>query len=224
MRIKIGNGPNSEHTKLFKYMFGIELSLYYMSNIEKAFERLEPYYLNEVWDKLNVYLDDEATNDYSLEEQKDAEQPVYLYHIKVDTRVNDFHEILDILKTSSNYVDCYQCCNVDSHYAIVRFKVSIVNRVKLLLESKYSQMYKPEELKNIKKNQYIASRYGKDKNGERTFTEPIHVLAKDEEAFLELCEKYKPDDKTMTVMRQNEYDSKINLSKEIINSNTLCQQ
>ena len=91
-------------------------------------------------------------------------------------------------------------------------------------EKKSNCKKEKKELKNIKKNQYIASRYGKDKNGERTFTEPIHVLAKDEEAFLELCEKYKPDDKTMTVMRQNEYDSKINLSKEIINSNTLCQQ
>jgi hypothetical protein len=224
MRIKIGN--NSNQTKTFKYLFGIELSIYNMSSIEKAFERLEPYYLNEPWDKLNVYLDDKATSDYNLEEQKDAEQPEYIYHIKVDTRVEGFAEILDMIKTSTNFIDCYQCGDIDCHSAIIRFKVSIIKRVKSFLNSKYSEMYKPEELTNIKKNQYIKTRYTyQDKvSNERVFTEPILVLAKDELALNAICERLGlTDDKTISIMKQNEFDSKLNLDNEIIDSRLLCQ-
>lgn len=223
MRIKITG--DSVQTKTYKYMFGIELSLYNMSNIEKAFERLEPYYLNEPWDRINVYLDDSATSDYSLEEQKDSEQPFYIYHVKVDTRVVDFDQILDIIKTSTNYIDCYQCGDADCNYAIIRFKVSINRRIAQLLESKYSQMYKAEELQNIKRNQYISTRYTKEiKNGERILSEPILVLSKDEIALNSICERLNiTDDTTISIMKKNEYDSKINLSNEIINSKELCK-
>lgn len=222
MRIKIGEIP--EQTKTYKYMFGIELTLYNLTNIEKAFERLEPFYLNEPWDRINVYLDDVATKDYNLEDQLNSETPLYMYHIKVDTRATDFEQIIHTLKSSPNYIDCYQCGSVDCNYAIIRFKVSITRRMELLLNSKYSQLYKPDEIKNIKKNQYIVMRYGKQlPNGDKVFTEPFQVLTKDEEAFKILAEKYNiTDDKTLSIMKNNEFDSKINLSNEIIDSRTLC--
>lgn len=223
MRIQIDS--SAERTKLFKYMFGIEISIYNSIHIEKAFERLEPYYLNEPWDRINVYLDDEATTDYDLSEQLNSEEPLYMYHVKVDTRCSDFAQILDTLKTSPNYVDCYQCCDVDSHYAIIRFKVSVIRRISTLLDSKYSQLYKPEELTNIKKKQDIVRRYAKiNANNEVLFNEAMQVLTKDENAFNAICEKFNiTDEKTKSIMKNNEYDSKYNLSLETINSRTLCK-
>lgn len=222
MRIKIDNAPTV--TKTYKYMFGIELSLYNMTNVEKAFERLEPYYINELWDKINVYLDDKATTDYNLEEQLSSDQPTYIYHIKVDTRVPEFASTLDIIKTSSNYVDCYQCKDADCHNAIIRLKVNVPRRIKHLLNSKYSMMYKKEELESIKKNHYIINRYSKlDKNNEYKFNEPILVLTRDEEALNTICDKLGiTDEKTISIMKENEYDSKFNLNNEIINSKELC--
>jgi len=219
MRVKIDNDPTL--TKTFKYMFGIELSLYTMTNIEKAFEKLNPYFLNEKWDKMNVYLDDVQTKDYSLEEQADSEQPVYIYHIKVDTRNSDFNNILDVIKTSSSYIDCYQCKDVDCNYAIIRYKVNVNRRIPHLLNSKYSLMYNKQEIESIKSNQYIKTRYVKSEG--TGFATPILVLSRDDEAFNDICDRLGiTDDETMSIMKQNEYDSKINLSKEIINSKELC--
>lgn len=221
MRIKIDN--DSSITKTYKYMFGIELSLYTMTNVEKAFERLNPYFLNETWDKINVYLDDLNSLDYSLEEQKNSDQPTYVYHIKVDTRNPEFSNILDIIKTSSSYIDCYQCKDVDCNYAIIRYKINVNRRIEHLLNSKYSSMYTKEELESIKTNQYVKNRYGKLENNEFKFSEPIMVLCRDEEALNNICDKLGiTDEKTISIMKQNEYDSKINLNNEIINSKELC--
>lgn len=221
MRININNNPN--HTKTMKYLFGIELSMYNKKEVESAFENLNPYYLNEPWDQINVYLDDEATTDYDLKEQINSESPTFIYHVKVDTTHPDFEKYISTLKSSVNFIDCYQCGDVDCKYAIIRFKVSVNKRVKTMLESKYSEMYRKEELDNIKKNKYIQLRY-KD-HETKDISEPIKILAKDEECFKYICEKLKlTDEKTIAIMKQNEYDSKLKIENEIINSKLLCQE
>jgi hypothetical protein len=218
MRIKIDNTPTT--TKVFKYMFGIEISLYAVTNVEKAFERLNPYFLNEKWDPINVYLDDIDSSDYSLEEQISSDQPVYIYHIKADIRNPDFSNILDIIKTSSNYVDCYQCKDTESNYAIIRYKVNVNRRIEHLLNSKYSQMYNETELGYIKNNQYIKVRYSKN---DSSLFNPLMVLAKDDEALSAICEHIGiTDDDLIATIKKNEYDSKFNLSNEIISSKEVC--
>jgi hypothetical protein len=161
----------------------------------------------------------------NIKEQETSDYPNYIYHIKVDTRNPNFEECLNVIKTSSNYIDCYQCSSVDCNYAIIRMRMSVVKRVKHLLNSEYSKMYNKTELDTVKKNQYINARYTviNFETNEKTFADSILVLQKDEKALQSLCDKLKiVDEKTIKIMKQNELDSKIKLENEMTNSKLYC--
>jgi hypothetical protein len=221
MRISISE--NSNVTKTFKYLFGIELSIYNTVAVEEAFENLYPSYHTDNWEPFDVYLDDEATSDYCLKEELKSENPLFIYHIKVDTTAKDFEKNLNVIKGSSNYIDCYQCKNKDSKYAIIRYKISVKHRVLNMVDSNYSKMYNKKELNNIKINQYIKNRYTfLNNDNEQEFNEPFLVLEKSEEILHKLCKRLGiTDRKTIKIMKTNEYDSKFNFQTEIINSNLL---
>lgn len=221
MRISISE--KTKVTKTFKYLFGIELSIYNMPTIEKAFEELYPYYKNDDWEAFDVYLDDHACSDYSLEEELKSDNPQFIYFIKMDKNAKDFQKNLDIIKTSSRYIDCYQAKDANSKYCIVRYKVAVKKRVFDLINSQYSKMYNKKELQNIKDNGYIQTRYGTFNNQyEREFDEPILVLDKNETVLEKICTRLGvTDSTTISIMKQNEYDSKFNLKNETINSKEL---
>lgn len=205
-------------TKLARYMFFIEIALYYGIPQEQAFENLQPR-MGETFDPIQVYLTDTSGTDYDLKKDKTP-----MYHVLIDTRCPRFTKSLEDIKESYWYVDCYQCQDVDSNKAIIRLNVSIKKRIKLLMKSKYSEMYKADELQKVfNMKESLIKRYSHiDVNGDLQLSDSIHVLLKSKNMYEKLIEVYGiKDEKTKNIMKNNEFDSKFILEKEIIDGNNI---
>jgi len=212
-------------TKLAKYMFFIEISIYERNIIEQAFEDLQPR-IGETFDPINVYIADTNSKDYDLQENLDNDQDdqIFMYHVLVDTTNPRFKESLDTLKTAYSFVDCYQCQNSKSDKAIIRQKVVVKRRVVQLLESRYSEMYAEREYKTILNNVDVTKRFTIwDKETKKdVLDKSLHVLMKSQELFDKMVNDLGlTDDDTREILSGNEFDTKYDLKKETINSKEL---
>ena len=200
-------------------MFFIELSLYMNLSTQEAFQKLEPN-LKEKFECLNVFIDDENSNDYSIEEQLQSDNPSFLYFIKCDTSNPRFKTQLDIIKENEGFVDCYQYYDSLSNTAIIRFKVSIKSRMQKMVTSKYSEMYSEREYHTISKNQAVQgiySRYNYATN-KQEFDRSFHVLLHSEELLNKLVSDLNlTDTRTIETLANNEFDGKYKIINETLN-------
>ncbi len=205
-------------TKISKYMFFIEMSLYFPLTVQEAFQKLEPN-LKEDFNSLNVYIDDENVKDYSIHEELKSDKPSFVYFIKCDTRNPRFKTQLEIIKNYSGFVDCYQYYNSQSDVAIIRCKISVKHRMMKLVDSKYSEMYSEQEYHSIGKNssiQNIYSRYNYSTN-KQEFDRSFHVLLHSEELLNKLVSDLNlTDSKTIETLSNNEFDGKYSIMNETI--------
>lgn len=209
---------NPNLTKLAKYMFFIESGLYHPIAVQGAIQKLEPT-LNETFDHINVYIQDENNKDYSIQEQLTKEEPTFLYYITCNTLNPRFKAQLRILKNSDRFVDCYQYGDINSGMAVIRFKVFIKSRIVKLLESKYSEMYAVQEYQSIMHSmciQRVFSKFDYTTN-QLEFDRCMHVLLRTEDHFNKIVDELGlTDDLTIEALRTNEFDGKYSIEKETL--------
>lgn len=212
------NISNPELTKFAKYMFFIEMGMYFPLTIQEAFQKLEPG-LDETFKPLNVYIQDDNRKDYSILEQLESDNPSFIYHITCATNNPRFRAQLAIIQTYPNFVDCYQYENSTSNTAVIRCRLFVKSRMKKLVESKYSEMYAPQEYNSILNNASIAAIYAKFnyETKENEFNRAFHVLLRTDKFFNEMVDQLGlTDSKTIEALRTNEFDSKYSIEKETL--------
>ena len=207
-------------TRLAKYMFFIEISVYFLTVDEQAVEDLQPR-LGENFDQLNVFINDDNSVDYNIRNNMgDESELTYLYHILADTRNPRFEESLDVLRRHNKYVDCYQCGDINSNKAIIRMKPFVKTRMQHLINSEYSKMYKDNEFANMMKNVALQVRYSVwTEDNETIIHNSLQILMRTQDALDDLVERLGiTDDKTIALMASRELDGKYNIDAESINS------
>ena len=220
------NIEDEKLTRLAKYMFFIEISIYYLTIDEEAVENLQPR-LGESFAPINIFIQDTAKSDYNVREELEKasnpsnELPIsFLYNILVDTRNPRHEESLAQLRTNSYFVDCYQCANADSNKAIIRMRVTVKDRMKHLLRGEYSKMYKENEFDALLRNRALHERYRVwTKEGKDEIHKSLQVLMKTQEALDALVERLGiTDESIIDLMASRELDEMYNIEKESINS------
>lgn len=209
---------NPNLTRLGKYMFFIEMGMYFPLRIQEAFQKLEPT-LSEDFEPVNVYIQDSNNSDYSIEEQLNSEEPSFIYFIRCSTSNPRFKAQLEVLKGYEGFIDCYAFKSRISDTAIIRCKVFIKNRIKKLVESKYSEMYAPREYQLITSNKTIQALYTKFnyKTNEPDFDKSLHVLIRSERYLDDLIDSLGlTDSKTIEMLSNNEFDSKYSIEQETL--------
>ncbi len=209
---------NPNLTKFAKYMFYIEQGMYFPLALQEAFQKLEPT-LSETFEPINIYIDDENSKDYSIREELLSDNPFYLYLICCDTRNPRFKAQLNIIKGYDGFIDCYQYENKTSNKAIIRYKVFIKNRIRKMIESKYSEMYQEQEYRSISNNKTIQNIYSHYSyvNSTTVFDKSFHVLLRSDEYLQQLIDELKlTDSKTIKILSENEFDSKYSINNETI--------
>lgn len=206
-------------TKLAKYMFFIEHCLYFPKNIFEAFQKLEKTTIED-FDPINVYIDDENSTDYSINEQLESDEPDYIYHIVVDTRNPRFAAQLNELKKSEKFVDCYQYKDTTSNKAVIRYKVSIKSRLEKLISSEYSKMFDEQEYGSLllrnKPLVRMYTHYSFD-NQRDELDSSLHVIMHTEEMLHRLIDQYNiTSNETIAIMSSNEFASKYSIDKETL--------
>lgn len=217
-------------TKTAAYLFYVEISLYHESTVNKIFEELNPTQVelaSNLFEPVNVYIADKARTDYDY-----TNTDCYLYHIRIDKRCPRFNEYFPLLKEKMlTYVDSYQCKDVDNNFVIVRAKVHSNKRMKHLLDSEYSKLYRevkinPDGSESINswplvKTSSIRAKYFYYKNNQYFAKKVTRVLTKDPDLYHELLERLDIDQDSDLgkQMLEREFESKLDLNKEITNSN-----
>lgn len=212
---------NPNLTKVAKYMFFIEQSLYFPLPLQEAFQKLEPS-LSETFNPVNVFVSDENSRDYNIDEQIKSGNPSFIYFITCDTRNPRFGKMLSEIKKFEGFIDCYQYDNINSDIAVIRYKVYIKDRMIKLLTSKYSEMYKRQEYSTIVNNktiQAIYTRFNYDTK-KPEFLKPIHVLVHSEEGLQQIIDELNiTDPEIIKIMTKNELDSKYSIEQETLTFN-----
>lgn len=209
---------NPDLTKFAKYIFFIEQALYWPLAIQEAMQKLEPD-LSETFNPLNVYIDDENVQDYSIQAELEQEEQNFIYFIKCDTRNPRFKYQLDILRNHGRFVDCYQYQDVDSNTAIIRFKVSVKQRVVKMVESNYSEMYQEQERKMVVNNKTIQMFYADWNTTTETdeFDDSIHILLRSNEMLDRIIDKLDlRDTDTIEMLKTQEFDSIYSIEQETL--------
>lgn len=212
------NISNPNLTKFAKYMFFIEMGMYIPLKVQEAFQKLEPG-LDETFNPLNVYIQDDNNKDYLITEQMESDNPFFLYYITCDTRNPRFKSQLNIIKTYSNYVNCYQYKDDQSNMAVIRCKVFVKSRVSKMINSKYSEMYAPQEYQSILNCQSIQALYSKYnyESKEYEYDRSFHVLLRTEKFLQKMIDELGlTDSKTIEALSKNEFDSKYSIEKETL--------
>ncbi len=215
---------SSDLTKTGQYLFFMELSFNHSKELNIAFENLQPRY-GETFNKLNIFLHDKSAFEFNSIDDYEK----YFYYILVDKRNPRFKESLDVIKNAIFFQDCYQCKDVESNFCIIRMNVISNVKVKRFINSEYSKIYPEEELLKYVQNDCVLKRYLKTisvKNektgrmeGKAVFKKPLQVLLKNPYYYEKLVRDLNIEDESVKIqMLNNEFDSKINLNNEIIDS------
>lgn len=210
---------NPNLTKIAKYMFLIEQCLFHPIPIQRAFQKLEPK-SDESFEHINVYIDDTNALDYDLSEELGKKNQRFLYFITCDTRNPRFKSQLAVIKGFKGYIDCYQNDNVHSTLAVIRIEVMVKRRIPKMIESKYSEMYQQQELDELFNNKIIKMVYvyWDTKSKRDVYHDSLHILKRSEEMFDRIADMYTiTDSDTLDVLSEQEFDSKYDMSKEILN-------
>ena len=209
---------NPELTRFAKYLFFIEQGLYFPMEIQEAMQKLEPT-LSETFNTVNVYIDDENIKDYDVTEEAKKEEPYFLYFITCDTRNPRFKRQLEVIKDHNRFVDCYQYQSKDSNVAVIRYKVTVKQRVIKLLESNYSEMYQERERNAIVNNRAVQSiyTYWNPDNKMDEFDDSIHILLRSSEMFDRMIDRLGlTDTDTIKQLEKQEFDSKYSITEETL--------
>jgi len=209
---------HADLTKFAKYIFFIEQALFFPFEIQEGIQKLEPT-LSETFDPLNVYIDDENSKDYNINNEFVQEEPNFIFFITCDTRNPRFKRQLEIIKEYKRFIDCYQYQDIYSNKAVIRIRVSIKQRVMKMLQSNYSEMYKEQERKVVVNNPTIQAIYSKYnvKTKEDEFDDSIHILLRSNEMLDRIIDNLNlTDTDTIKALEEQEFSSKYSIEQETL--------
>jgi hypothetical protein len=209
---------NAELTKFAKYIFFIEQALFFPLPVQEAMQKLEPT-LSETFKPMNVFIDDDNISDYNIKEEMDKNNPQFIFFITCDTRNPRFKYQLNVLRDHKRFVDCYQYQDIHSNTAVIRFKVTVKQRVIKMIESNYSEMYQAQERPAVVNNMTVQRLYSKynPKTKENEFDDAIHILLRSSEMFERLVNKFElTDTDTIEALKEQEFDSKYRIEQETL--------
>lgn len=215
-------------TKTAKYLFFIDLAIYFSLDHEIIIEDLQPRSY-EKFDPINVYIDDKHSKDYDISMELKEASPTYLYHVLVDTRNPRFKKCLEALRDEDNkcnyFMDCYQYKSYDSNKAVIRFRVPIKKQIPRLINSEYSKLFSNNNYESLKASYSSTSlRYkilDRDMLAEELEykeTKPYGVLTKSEWYYNNILDEFNidPNSDTARDIKNKEFDSKFNIEKETL--------
>ena len=209
---------NPDLTRFAKYLFFIEQGLYFPIEIQEAMQKLEPT-LSETFNPINVYIDDENNKDYNINKELKKEEPYFLFFIACDTRNPRFKAQLEIVKNHKRFVDCYQYQDINSNIAVIRYKVSVKQRVIKLVGSNYSEMYQERERTSIVNSHSVKSiyTYWNPEVKADEFDDSIHILLRSSEMFDRIIDRFNlTDTDTIKHLEKQEFDSKYSIEEETL--------
>ena len=148
----------------------------------------------------NFLLDHDALIINSFLGDMDYENTVPACIFVLMKKTTRFESIQKYLKSHKSYFDDYHSGKFDSDLHMFIMKVPNERMYNYFVLSKYSKMYEKKFL----------DKYFKRPDG--TCSESYHILAKSEQKYSELLEKY-----NLTVIDIPEYDSCIKMQEEVYN-------
>jgi hypothetical protein len=189
-------------TKTYKYLYKMMKALYYRGACGKSLYRLDTS--TKKYDGMNVYLDDTTI--------PDSNESSALLFFKVDMNHTRFKSCISYIIECDDYVAHYVDRQDYTKCVVILKLPSFFYRAKLrLLESKYSEMFSNNI--NELQNPIVAIEYS---NYEKEYS----VMTKDEKYFnthiLSLVSNLPEEE--IEKIKQNEYDSRINKSIEVLNA------
>lgn len=202
-------------TRTYKYLYKVFKVAYLSTDFQIALNRLKCRQ-NENFTNLNVFMQDKNFPGSSIEDS--------IFYIIVDTRNPRFEDAISKLQECPYFMGVYQYHDVRSDLAVVRVRHPIVRQWKALLESRYSDLYKKSDgsVFFINNDSEIMGHFKEiDPNTKKAvYNKEWHVMMRTEEYFntkiLPLTVGLSPND--IEEIKKNEFDDKINLKEETINS------
>lgn len=161
----------------------------------------------------NAYLQDLADPESKINDP-------YLY-VLVDTSYFLFAPYLKELKeVCKHLVDDYHVGDKYSETTMLKFRIPNHERIiPLFLDSKYSEMYTKDEIEM--RDHYFRT----DMNEEHSQIEEYFIITKDKRMYKKIIEEFNinPKSDTAKALLELEYDDKIRLDKEIVNTDELFE-
>ncbi len=149
----------NEHymTRTSRYLFYVELELYYDEFLKRAIRNLQTNTKIENYEAPNAYLDDD-NNNYDFERAFTGNGESYIYHIKIDARHDNFEESIKLIRRSPFYISDY-VHSIDPAVTVVQLKTICRDRINKFLQNRYSELYQEREYEALTHNPFILLSY-----------------------------------------------------------------
>lgn len=164
-------------TNLAKYLFYIELEMYYDLHLKKgmyALQNLNPHKYK--YENPNIFIGDSNRADYNYETSRDGDEP-YLYHVLVDTNCEFFEKAMNNIRKSSFYKDEYIYKDLSTGKIVVRIYAFSKERINKCVRGDYSDLFKESNYKALKNPNIFYTYFNINFNTKRvTFKKESAIL------------------------------------------------
>ena len=176
-KYNIGDGTL---TRLTRYVFYIELEMYYNDSLREAFKMLQNFFFDKkaTWKNPNVFIGDKNRTDYSYHEvSKDIDKD-YVYHVLIDTSCPRFEKAIAMIRRSKFYLDDYIYKDLDSNKIVVRLRSICKSHINKCIRGEFSKIFEEKEYAPLTRNIDIFLSYFKPDLSQNVykFTEESAVL------------------------------------------------
>lgn len=131
---------SGEMTNIGKYVFFIELYLYYDENLVNALLRLSPAPFDNS-EEINVYLGDVSRTDYNVKEVQKDSSLNYEYHLLIDVNSKHFERGMKEVRQSPFYIGEYIYKDISTDKIVVLIRSMCRRHIDLCIQGKFSEIF-----------------------------------------------------------------------------------
>lgn len=131
---------SDEMTNIGKYVFFIELHMYYDQELIGGILMLSPSFKG-AGDEINVFLGDVDREDYDVKKIQKDKSLQYEYHLLIDTNVTYFEKGMKRVRKSPFYVGEYIYKDISTDKIVVIIKSMCRKHIDLCIEGKFSEIF-----------------------------------------------------------------------------------
>ena len=149
---------SDEMTNIGKYVFFIELHLYYDQDLIGGILGLSPSYKG-AGDEINVFLGDVNRDDYDVKKiQKDSSLQ-YEYHLLIDTNVTYFEKAMKKIRKSPFYIGEYIYKDISTEKIVLIIRSMCRKHIDLCIAGKFSEIFSENNYETLTSRLSIVTNY-----------------------------------------------------------------
>lgn len=168
---------NEEMTNIGKYVFFVELHMYYDQELIEGVLMLSPSYKG-AGEEINVFLGDVDRDDYDVKKIQKDKSLQYEYHLLIDTNVTYFEKGMKRLRKSPFYIGEYIYKDVSTDKIVVIIRSMCRKHIDLCIAGKFSEIFSENDYEALTCRLSIVTNYFEldFKNKTYHFTDESAVL------------------------------------------------